>query len=76
MHDDKFVPIYDVRNTGCTYSETFRVLLDGDANYIYTKQPILVENNYLFLVDLMTLMILRVMIVGTGYIMVKNSSKL
>jgi len=55
LHDDKCVPIYDVRNTGCTYSEAVRVLLDGDASLICTKQPILVENNYMFLVNLNSL---------------------
>ena len=52
LNNDKCVPIYDVRNIGCTYSKAVRVLLDGDASLICTKQPILVENNYMFLVDL------------------------
>ena len=55
LHGDKCVPTYDVRNTGCTYSEAVIVLLDGDASLICTKQPILVENNYMFLVDLNSL---------------------
>ena len=55
LNNDKCVPIYDVRSSGCTYSEAVRVLLDGDSSRTCTKHPILVENNYMFLVDLTSL---------------------
>ena len=52
LNNDKCVPIYDVRSSGCTYSKAVRVLLGGDDSLTCTKHPILVENNYMFLVDL------------------------
>ena len=55
LNNDKCVPIYDVHSSGCTYSEAVRVLLDGDDSLTCTKHPILVENNYMFLVDLTSL---------------------
>ena len=55
LNNDKCVPIYDVRKSGCTYSEAVRVLLDGNDSLTCTKQPILVEDNYMFLVDLTSL---------------------
>lgn len=55
MNDDKSVPIYDVRSSGCTYSEAVKALLDGNDSLICKKQPILVEENYMLLVDLSAL---------------------
>ena len=52
LHNEKSLPIYDVRNSGLTYSEAVRILLDGDKNLVCHHQPILVETNYLFLVNL------------------------
>ena len=49
LNDDKSVPTYDVRSSGCMYSEAVRALLDGNGS---KKQPILIEDNYMFLVDL------------------------
>ena len=55
LHDDESLPIYDIRNSGCTYSEAVKILLDGDHSIACSKQPILVENNYMFLVNLTSL---------------------
>ena len=55
MHGDRNLPIYDVRNSGLTYSEAIRILLDGDKSLVCHRQPIIVENNCLFLVNLPSL---------------------
>lgn len=40
---------------GCTYNEAVHILLDPDKTRVCKKQPILVEQNYTFLVDLNSL---------------------
>ena len=55
LHNDLSLPIYDIRNTGCTYTEAVKILLDGDQSLVCSQQPILVDNNYMFLVNLSSL---------------------
>ena len=55
LHNDPNLPIYDIRNNGCTYSEAVKILLNGNENLVCHQPPILVENNYMFLVDLSSL---------------------
>ena len=55
MHNDPNLPIYDICKNGCTYSEAVKILLNGDKSLVCHQQPILVENNYMFLVNLPSL---------------------
>jgi len=55
LHNDPNLPIYDIRNSGCTYSEAVKILLNKNESLVCHKQPILVENNYMFLVNLSSL---------------------
>ena len=52
LHNDRRLPIYDVCNSGCIYSEAVKILLVGDQSLVCSQQPIL---NYMFLVNLMSL---------------------
>ena len=52
LNGDKDLPIYDVRNNGCTYSEAVRTILSCDKSLICTKQPVLIEQNCIFVISL------------------------
>ena len=41
-----------MRTSGCTYSEAVRVLLSCEQSLICTKQPLLVEENCIFIISL------------------------
>ena len=55
LHDDQNLPIYDIRSSGCTYSEAVKILLNGEQSLVCSKQPVLVDDNYIFLVNLTSL---------------------
>lgn len=55
LHGDKSLPIYGTFSDGCTYSEAVTILLNPDENRICTNQPIHVDQNCTFVVDLNSL---------------------
>ena len=52
LHGDENLPIYGTQSSGCTYAEAVWILLNADKSRICSKQPILVQQNYIFVVNL------------------------
>ena len=55
LHGDESLPVYGTFSDGCTYSEAVTILLNPDEHRICKNQPIHVDQNCTFVVDLNSL---------------------